>query len=119
LGELEVEHLVPRARGGTDDEQNLWLACRMCNLFKGAQTHALDPLTARRVRLFNPRRQDWWRHFEWSQAGLRIKGRTATGRATVLALRLNNPIAEAVRRNWVEAGWHPPSPPALRRRPSR
>jgi 5-methylcytosine-specific restriction endonuclease McrA len=31
---LEIEHIVPRAKGGTDDETNLWLACRACNLFK-------------------------------------------------------------------------------------
>ena len=24
---LEIEHIVPKAKGGTDDEDNLWLAC--------------------------------------------------------------------------------------------
>src|SRR5262249_54784110 len=27
---LEIEHIVPTAHGGTDEEENLWLACRMC-----------------------------------------------------------------------------------------
>jgi hypothetical protein len=80
----------------------------MCNGFKGAQTHGRDPLSGRRVRLFNPRRQRWSRHFAWSDDGIRIIGRTACGRATVLALQLNNPIAVLVRREWVGAGWHPP-----------
>jgi hypothetical protein len=35
-------------------------------------------------------------------------GRTATGRATVVALHLNNLVAVTVRQNWVRAGWHPP-----------
>ena len=56
---LEIEHIVPKSKGGTDDEENLWLACHSCNLFKSNQTHGRDPLTGRRVRLFNPRRQQW------------------------------------------------------------
>jgi hypothetical protein len=105
---LEIEHIVPTARGGSDEEANLWLSCRLCNLYKGVQTHGRDPATGRAVRLFNPRRQWWWRHFAWSADGLTVVGRTATGRATALALQLNNTIAIAVRRNWVAAGWHPP-----------
>jgi hypothetical protein len=106
---LEIEHIVPVAGGGTDDESNLWLACHTCNLYKGAKTHGLDPLTGRRARLFNPRRQRWARHFLWSADGAQIIGRTACGRATAVALHLNNLIAVTVRRNWVAAGWHPPA----------
>jgi HNH endonuclease len=106
---LEIEHIVPRAKGGTDDEANLWLACRSCNLFKSNQTHGTDPVTGRRARLFKPRQQRWRRHFRWSQDGVFIIGRTVTGRATVVALRLNNMVAVTVRRNWVAAGWHPPT----------
>jgi 5-methylcytosine-specific restriction endonuclease McrA len=32
---LEVEHIVPRSRGGTDRVSNLTLACRPCNQAKG------------------------------------------------------------------------------------
>jgi hypothetical protein len=109
LGPLEIEHLLPLAAGGTDDEGNLWLACRLCNGFKGTQTVAIDPVTRRRVPLFNPRRQRWRRHFRWGADGTRIIGRTACGRATVVALQLNNLIAVTVRRSWVSAGWHPPA----------
>ena len=35
-------------------------------------------------------------------------GRTASGRATVIVLRLNDLIAVVVRQGWVAAGWHPP-----------
>jgi hypothetical protein len=111
LGPLEVEHIVPTARGGADDEANLWLACRMCNNFKSAHTHAVDPLSGQRTRLFNPRQQLWSQHFAWNDDGTQIVGRTATGRATVIALQLNNVIAVTVRRAWVSAGWHPPEEP--------
>jgi HNH endonuclease len=108
LGTLEIDHFIPLSRGGTDDEENLWLACGLCNTFKASQTHVIDPLTRRRIRLFNPRRQQWSRHFAWSEDGTQIIGRTACGRATVVALRLNNPIAVKVREAWVAVGWHPP-----------
>lgn len=108
LGLLEIDHIIPKARGGTDDEENLWLACRMCNGFKGTQTYARDPISGRRVRVFNPRRQRWSRHFMWSEDSTRLIGRTACGRATVVALQLNHVMAVLVRREWVSAGWHPP-----------
>jgi HNH endonuclease len=108
LGTLEIDHFIPRSKGGTDDEENLWLACSSCNVFKGVQTHAIDPLTRRRVRLFNLRYQKWSRHFVWVEDGTQIVGQTACGRATVMALRLNHPISVNVRKAWVSVGWHPP-----------
>jgi hypothetical protein len=105
---LEIEHLIPQAKGGRSEEENLWLACRMCNQYKGTQTRAEDPFTNHRTRLFNPRTQRWSRHFRWSEDGTRIIGRTVCGRATVIALNLNNAMAIRVRQKWVEAGWYPP-----------
>ena len=58
LAPLEIDHLLPTAAGGTDDEENLWLACPLCNLYKGIKTHGIDPLTLRKVLLFNPRKQN-------------------------------------------------------------
>jgi hypothetical protein len=108
LGWLEIEHIIPAARGGSDDEHNLWLGCRMCNAYKGTQADGLDVETGSRVPLFDPRRQRWAEHFAWSQDGSQVLGRSACGRATVVALHLNNVIAVMVRREWVSAGWHPP-----------
>lgn len=108
-GSLEIEHITPRAKGGNSDEDNLCLACRLCNNYKSIQTEAGDPLTGDNVRLFDPSRQAWSDHFSWSADGTRILGRTGCGRATVRALKLNNVLAIAVRREWVSVGWHPPS----------
>lgn len=108
LGRLEIEHIVPTARGGSDEEDNLWLACRLCNNFKADRTEGLDPETGERVRFFDPRRQRWSEHSAWRKDGTRILGRTPCGRATVVGLQLNNLIAVMVRREWVAAGWHPP-----------
>ena len=37
---LQVEHIVPRSRGGSHRTSNLTLACERCNLAKGTQTAA-------------------------------------------------------------------------------
>lgn len=108
MAKLEVEHIIPRALGGSDEEENLWLSCSLCNRYKGIQLEAIDLQTNKVVRLFNPRRQVWNEHFTWSSDGVRIIGLTETGRVSVDALQLNNEIAVEVRRNWVIAGWHPP-----------
>ena len=108
LGILEIDHIIPKAKGGTDNEENLWLACRLCNGYKGTQTHGLDQVTDSKVKLFNPREQTWSSHFAWTNNGTHIIGLTACGRVTVLALQLNNIYAVTVRQAWVSAGWHPP-----------
>ena len=105
---LSIEHIVPVAAGGPTTRENLWLACRPCNEFKGIQTHTEDPETGEIMPLFNPRTQDWRTHFDWNNDKTRIVGLTPTGRATVTALQLNRSILAKARRRWVMAGWHPP-----------
>lgn len=105
---MEVDHLFPRSLGGLTVEDNLWLACSLCNNHKGNRIAAEDPETATIVRLFNPRFQSWDKHFIWSDTGTRIVGKTAVGRATVKALQLNRPSLVEARTIWVGAGWHPP-----------
>jgi len=106
---LEIEHILPRAKGGTDAESNLWLSCPLCNRYKADRTVARDPETGEFTALFNPLLQVWSEHFRWSADGLRIIGQTPVGRATVAALHLaDDPDALLVRAFWVLAGWHPP-----------
>ena len=105
---LEIEHLLPQALGGDDDEANLWLACRACNSYKHAKTHGDDQRTARTVKLFNPRTQNWREHFKFSADKSIIIGRTACGRATVAALKMNTEQSVSARKVWAAAGWYPP-----------
>jgi len=105
---MVVDHIIPLAAGGTSDVENLCLACYRCNEFKGARLDAPDPPSGGMVVLFNPRAQAWHDHFAWSEDGLRVVGRTACGRATIEALRLNNDWLVQARRLWILAGLHPP-----------
>jgi len=105
---LTLEHIIPKAKGGREVEENLWLSCRLCNEAKGVLTEASDPETGITVPLFNPRTQAWAEHFTWSEDGTRIIGQTPTGRATAVALSLNSELRVRARAIWVEVGWHPP-----------
>jgi hypothetical protein len=110
---LEIDHIIPEARGGTSDEENLWLACPMCNSHKADRQASVDPESQVTVSLFNPRAERWDEHFEWVEAGAIIRGKTPQGRATVTALQMNHPDIVAARRLWVIAGWHPPAEEAI------
>lgn len=106
---LEIDHIKPLAKGGTDDESNLWLAWPICNGHKSDKTTALDPETGQSEALFNPRTQVWTDHFMWEADYVHLLGLTSTGRATIAALHLNDdPDTLIARMNWVSAGWHPP-----------
>lgn len=109
IARLKIEHIIPISKGGSNDESNLWLACPLCNGYKSDKTTGVDPETGDTVKLFNPRTQVWSEHFCWTEDGLRIVGKTPTGRATVVVLHLSSDAdALKVRSYWVLAGWHPP-----------
>lgn len=105
---MDVDHIIPEALGGPTVEENLWLACARCNEYKGDLTEAPDPLTKAMIPLFNPRTQRWSEHFTWDAEGTHVIGLTPTGRATVVALKLNRPWLVDARKIWVTAGVHPP-----------
>ncbi len=105
---LEIDHIIPEAHGDTDEEDNLWLACPLCNGHKRDRTEAADPDTGVSVPLFNPRRHRWNDHFVWTEDGVVVLGLTAIGRAMIDALAMNHPDIVAARRLWVSVGWHPP-----------
>jgi hypothetical protein len=101
---FEIDHILPQALGGPTTPDNLAFACRRCNLLKGSATAAIDPQTGQLAPLFHPRRDPWVEHFERSADLLQILGRTATGRTTVLLLRLNSESeqrARAIQRDYL------------------
>jgi hypothetical protein len=55
LRDLNVDHVVPRSRGGVDSWENLVVSCRLCNLRKGRRT----PEEAGMRLLQRPQRPHW------------------------------------------------------------
>lgn len=103
-----VDHIAPLAMGGSDEDRNLALACFHCNRHKSDRTTATDPASGETVALFNPRDQAWREHFAWSVDRLRVVALSATGRATVEALRMNRDRVLLIRAADLTVGRHPP-----------
>jgi len=101
---LEVDHIMPEARGGLSILDNLALCYRACNLAKHARTEAVDPVSGVRVPLFHPRQQQWSEHFILERTTGVVQGSTPTGRATVEALGLNAAHPLATRRLLLRIG---------------
>src|SRR5437016_881138 len=89
---FEVEHVIPISRDGTDEETNLALAYRSCNLQKWDYVTGIDQMGKPAVRLFHPRQDDWEEHFIVETETGRVDGRTDIGRASVACLRMNEPL---------------------------
>src|ERR1039457_110363 len=47
-----VEHIVAKQHGGSEDPDNLALACHRCNLHKGPNLTGIDPRTGRSCLCF-------------------------------------------------------------------
>ncbi|TMQ33016.1 MAG: HNH endonuclease [Planctomycetota bacterium] len=104
---FEVEHIFPPAFQGLDDDSNLALACRACNLRKSDHVSGTDDQTGNSVRLFHPRQDHWEEHFEIiAETGV-IHGKTPIGRATVHRLEMNSPAQQEARRQWMRLGLFP------------
>lgn len=106
---MTYDHIRPVSKNGETSFENLCLACRSCNEFKGDATEAIEPLSGETVPLFHPRTQKWTEHFVWSLDGTKVEGLTNIGRVTIARLRMNNPVIIVARRRWVMSGWHPPN----------
>lgn len=103
-----VEHIIPVSRGGTNELENLALACSGCNVAKSDKVEAFDLASNERVSLYHPRQQSWTGHFDWSKDFQRVIGLTPTGRATVDALHMNRSGLINLRRVLFLMGEHPP-----------
>jgi hypothetical protein len=80
-------------------------ACYVCNNLKGSDLASIDRATGRIVRLFQPRRDRWEKHFRLD--GGRIVPLTAIGRVTESLLRLNHPQSLEMRMVLLRAGRYP------------
>lgn len=108
---FQIDHIVPRAQNGETSLDNLALACPLCNAAKAAHSSGYDAQTSSFLTLFNPRRQLWVEHFEWSADCTEVLGVTPVGRATVAVLDMNRPRVRLMRLRWRRMKLHPPNLP--------
>lgn len=103
-----IDHIIPLSKGGTDEMENLCLACFHCNRRKSNKTDGFDPELETESPLFNPRKDRWDDHFIWSEDKLHIIGLTSIGRASVETLDLNRDRIVAIRAADIVVKRHPP-----------
>ncbi|MEW6156322.1 MAG: HNH endonuclease signature motif containing protein [Verrucomicrobiota bacterium] len=99
---FHVEHIVARQHRGTNDADNLALACPECNCHKGTNLTGVDPDTGKVTPLFHPRRDRWADHFKIVDGG--IVGKTAAGRTTTWLLEMNSSERQRMRQRLIKLG---------------
>ncbi len=104
---FEVEHIIPVALQGPDDESNRALACRSCNRHKSDHVTGTDESTGATVSLYHPRRDRWDDLFRTDKETGVLVGLTSIGRATVARLRMNRPAQQEARLQWIRLGLFP------------
>ena len=103
---FQMDHIIAKQHAGSDELDNLALACLHCNNHKGPNIAGFDRSRGMTVRLFNPRDDVWSDHFEWN--GARLIGLTDVGRVTVDVLAINAQHRLDHREGLVEEGAFPP-----------
>lgn len=86
---FHFEHIIALQHGGQTNEANLAYACSCCNWKKGPNLATILAATGLLVRLFHPRKDNWFDHFEL-QNGM-IYAKTDIGDGTIKLLELNQP----------------------------
>ncbi|HMC64857.1 MAG TPA: HNH endonuclease signature motif containing protein [Gemmataceae bacterium] len=99
------DHIMACHHGGQTRAENLAWSCYLCNHLKGSDVASVDLETGRVVRLFNPRKDRWSRHFRL--AGARIVPLTAVGRVTEYLLQFNDTWNVEARQALIENGRYP------------
>ena len=104
---FSIEHIIPLAADGTNALENLALSCQGCNNHKYTSTMAIDPISGKKVILYNPRFDTWEKHFAWVDDYAIIVGLTPTGRASIEKLKLNREGVVNLRRALRVLNLHP------------
>lgn len=97
----EVDHVIAEKHGGQTDENNLALACTICNKYKGSDLASIDPSNGEIVRLYQPRHDRWYDYFQLKEG--EIIPLNAIGRVTVRLLQMNRPERVEERRLLLQA----------------
>jgi hypothetical protein len=88
---FQIDHIISEKHGGPTVTSNLSLSCPDCNAFKGSDIASVDwERGGEVVPLFNPRLQEWERHFAIDNQTGEIQPLSPEGRVTIRVLRIND-----------------------------
>ena len=105
---FSVDHIIPLSLGGSNEIDNLCLACLCCNRIKSNKLFAFDPKSGDQSPIFHPRQDRWNEHFIWSSNKIYIIGLTPIGRVTIEVLKLNQARVLYIRAADIAVNRHPP-----------
>jgi HNH endonuclease len=98
----QSDHVISRKHGGKTILENLAHACSICNNDKGSDLSTILSDEGPLIRLFNPRKDNWFEHFEVQDGQILFK--TEIGAATVKLLKFNEINRILERLDLIEAG---------------
>ena len=101
----QSDHIISRKHDGKTVLDNLAHSCPICNNNKGSDLSTILEAEGYIVRLFHPRKDNWFDHFE-VEAG-QILPKTDIGAATIKLLKLNDVSRILERLDLIEAGLFP------------
>jgi hypothetical protein len=100
-----VDHIISEKHGGQTSLDNLAYACAFCNRAKGSDIGSIVWTTGQFSRFFNPRLDQWGKHFVINQAT--INALTEIGEVTARILNFNHNDRLLERRTLYETGKYP------------
>ncbi len=86
---FECDHIYPKSKKGSENIDNKAISCSKCNRLKSNKIDALNPYDNKRYPFFNPRQEQWDKHFEISTLSGVIIVKTSLVEATVFELQLD------------------------------
>lgn len=101
----QIDHIISRKHGGKTLLENLAYSCPICNNSKGTDIGTILENEDILIRLFNPRKHNWFDHFDVIEAI--ISAKTEIGAATIKVLDLNNINRILERQDLIAAGLYP------------
>lgn len=83
----EIDHIISKKHGGSNELSNLAYACAICNYSKGTDIGTILLPSNQIIRFFHPRTDQWQEHFELS--GYSISAKSDIGAATIKIFQFN------------------------------
>lgn len=99
---FHVDHIRAIQHRGVTQPENLALACKDCNGYKGPNIGGYYRDESTILRLFHPRKDSWHKHFAIHGGSIVHKSRI--GWVTMELLRFNDPQRVSIRRAMLELG---------------